>query len=264
MGMGSLAQLLKRSGHRVSGSDNNFYPPMSDTLKDLGIDIKQGFAAGNIPADTDLVILGNAVKKSNPEAQETMSRGIRYYSFPQALEELYLKDKRPIVVAGTHGKTTTSMLTAWILAHAGLDPGFLVGGISLNFNASSNLGGGDFFVVEGDEYDTAFFDKGPKFLHYRPNIGVLTSVDFDHADIFEDINGCKKAFGKFIDLIPKDGRLIACMDDKNERAVQKERGGQRRILRHIPGSRLASPLISPRTAGSGVLRPGRGRGEPRD
>ncbi|MEJ2744453.1 MAG: Mur ligase domain-containing protein, partial [bacterium] len=179
MGMGSLAQLLKASGHEVGGSDASCYPPMSTLLKQVGIEIKNGFASEHIAADTDLVIIGNAVRRDNPEVAETMRRELKYLSFPQALEELYLKERTSIVVAGTHGKTTTCSLIAWMLHHAGLSPGFLIGGVLRNFDASSLPGNGKQFVVEGDEYHTAFFDRAPKFLHYRPHVGILTSVDFD-------------------------------------------------------------------------------------
>ncbi len=213
MGMGSLAQLLKASGHEVTGSDKSYYPPMSTLLEGLGIEIKTGFNPDNISPDTDLVIVGNAVKKENPEAIETLRRGLKYYSFPKALDEMYLKDKTSIVVAGTHGKTTTCTLIAWILETAGLDPSFLIGGILRDLGSSSKLGSGRQFVVEGDEYDTAFFDKGPKFLHYRPHIGILTSIEFEHADIFNDITDCKKTFAKFVELIPTEGKLIGCSDN---------------------------------------------------
>lgn len=219
MGMGSLAQLLKASGHEVSGSDASCYPPMSTLLAQVGIKIKNGFAPEHIDADTDLVIIGNAARSDNPEVVETLRRGLKYLSFPQALEELYLTERTSVVVAGTHGKTTTSSLIAWILHDAGLSPGFLIGGVLRNFDASSALGRGKQFVVEGDEYHTAFFDRAPKFLHYRPRVGVLTSVDFDHADIFGGIDDCEKAFAKFTALIPRDGRLIACGDDPRVRKV---------------------------------------------
>jgi UDP-N-acetylmuramate: L-alanyl-gamma-D-glutamyl-meso-diaminopimelate ligase len=213
MGMGSLAQLLKAGGHEVTGSDLHYYPPMSTLLERLGITIKSGFSAENIAEGTDLVIIGNAVRRDNPEVRETLRRKLRYCSFPQALEEIYLQDKISVVVAGTHGKTTTCTIIAWILEHAGRHPGFLIGGIARNFDASSRLGRGVEFVVEGDEYDTAYFDKGPKFLHYRPHLGVLTSIDFEHADIFRDIEDCKNTFVRFIDCIPPEGTLIACGDN---------------------------------------------------
>ena len=219
MGMGSLARLLHSRGHEVGGSDAGIYPPMSTHLERLGITIKSGFNADHIPGDTDLVIIGNAIKRDNPEALETLRRGLKYLSFPQALEEMFLEGKESVVVTGTHGKTTTCSLIAWILESAGLDPSFLIGGIVRNFDASSKLGGGPHFVVEGDEYDTAFFDKGPKFLHYRPRVGVLTSIEFEHADIFGGLEDIKKTFARFVGLIPAGGRLIACFDNRHVREV---------------------------------------------
>ncbi|MDD5556005.1 MAG: UDP-N-acetylmuramate--L-alanine ligase [bacterium] len=219
MGMGSLAGLLRATGHRVSGSDANCYPPMSTQLERLGIAVMGGFCPSHIPPDTDLVIVGNAVRSDNPEVLETARRGIRSVSFPQALAEMFLAGRTSVVVAGTHGKTTTCALIAWILHHAGLAPGFLIGGVLCNFDASSAPGGGPHFVVEGDEYHAAPFDRRPKFMHYRPRIGVLTSVDFDHADIFSGIEECAAAFRGFAALIPADGRLIACADDDRVREV---------------------------------------------
>jgi UDP-N-acetylmuramate: L-alanyl-gamma-D-glutamyl-meso-diaminopimelate ligase len=219
MGMGSLAQLLRESGHRVGGSDAGPYPPMSDLLARLGVEIKTGFSPAHIPPDTELVIVGNAVRADNPEVQETIRRGLRYLSFPAALEEMYLSRRTNVVVAGTHGKTTTSSLIAWILTRAGLEPGFLIGGVLRNFDSSSASGRGPHFVVEGDEYHTAFFDRNPKFLHYRPSIGVLTSVDFDHADIFSGLDACKETFRQFAALVPSSGTLVACADDPHVRGI---------------------------------------------
>jgi UDP-N-acetylmuramate: L-alanyl-gamma-D-glutamyl-meso-diaminopimelate ligase len=219
MGMGSLAQLLTAGGHRVSGSDANPYPPMSTLLERIGIEVREGFAPEHISSDTELVIIGNAARSDNPEVLETFRRGLRYLSFPQALEEMYLKQRMNVVVAGTHGKTTTCALVAWILHHAGLEPGFLIGGVLRNFDASSAPGSGPHFVVEGDEYHAAFFDRAPKFMHYRPHVGVLTSVDFDHADIFSGLPACKEAFARFASLIPVGGPLIACGDDPHVRDI---------------------------------------------
>ena len=219
MGMGSLAQLLRASGHEVSGSDASCYPPMSTLLDRIGIEIKNGFAPEHISEGTELVIIGNAVRSDNPEVGETLRRGLRYLSFPQALEEMYLVQRTSVVVAGTHGKTTTCSLIAWMLHHAGLSPGFLIGGVLRNFDSSSARGAGRHFVVEGDEYHTAFFDRAPKFLHYRPHVGILTSIDFDHADIFSGIAACEDAFASFAALIPPNGRLIACGDDPRVREV---------------------------------------------
>ena len=219
MGMGSLAQLLKESGHRVSGSDAGPYPPMSDLLARLGIEVHIGFSPAHIPPDTELVIIGNAVRSDNAEVEETLRRGLRRLSFPAALEEMYLSRRTNVVVAGTHGKTTTSSLIAWVLHHAGRAPGFLIGGVLRNFGSSSALGRGPHFVVEGDEYHTAFFDRAPKFLHYRPTVGVLTCVDFDHADIFSDLDACRETFARFAALVPPSGTLVACADDPYVRGI---------------------------------------------
>ncbi len=212
VGMASLAGMLKEMGFRVTGSDANVYPPMSTQLSALGIRLRTPYAPGNIPEDTDLVVVGNAVTRDNPEAREAVHRGLRTLSMPQALADLFLTGKEPIVVAGTHGKTTTTSLLAWSLFALGADPSFLVGGVPRNFPVSYRVGGGPLFVIEGDEYDTAYFDKGPKFLHYRPRIGLLTSIEFDHADIYRDLAHLKESFRKLVGIIPPDGLLIASAD----------------------------------------------------
>ncbi len=212
-GMGSLAGLLKEAGHEVRGSDRAFYPPMSGRLRAWGIPTMQGFDAGHLAPGTDLVVVGNACRRDNPEAVAAVERGLRVMSFPQALSELFIAGRRSLVVAGTHGKTTTSALLAYLLVEAGMDPSFLVGGIPQNFKKSFRLGAGGCFVVEGDEYDSAYFDKRPKFLHYRPQIGVITSIEFDHADIYADMDQYRDAFSAFVSQIPTDGLLVACADD---------------------------------------------------
>jgi UDP-N-acetylmuramate: L-alanyl-gamma-D-glutamyl-meso-diaminopimelate ligase len=220
-GMGALAGLLKEAGHDVTGSDRAFYPPMSERLQAWGIPTRQGFDPAHIASDTDLVIVGNVCRKDNPEAQEALTRGLRVMSFPQALSEFFLAGKTSVVVAGTHGKTTTAALLSYLLLEAGRDPSFLVGGIPQNFGKSFHLGRGEVFVVEGDEYDTAFFDKRPKFLHYRPTIVVLTAVEFDHADIYRDMEAYRAAFVTLLALLPADGLLVACADDPEVRALAK-------------------------------------------
>ena len=217
--MAALAGMLKTAGYRVTGSDANVYPPMSTMLERQGIPYRVGFRPENIEPDTDLVVIGNAVSKTNPEVLAVLERGIPYRSFPQALAEFFLKDRVPIVVAGTHGKTTTAALMAWVLECAGLDPGFLIGGWVKNFDSNSRAGTGRYFVVEGDEYDTAFFDKGPKFLHYRPHDAILTSIEFDHGDIYNSLDEIKTAFRAFVHLIPSDGILFAADDDPHVREV---------------------------------------------
>ena len=222
--MGSLAGLLKEAGHEVRGSDRAFYPPMSERLLAWGIPTIQGFDPGHLDPDADLVVVGNACRKDNPEARAANEKGLRVMSFPQALSELFIMDRKSIVVAGTHGKTTTSSLLAYLLVEAGTDPSFLVGGIVQNFEKSFRLGRGDYFVVEGDEYDSAFFDKRPKFVHYRPEIAVLTSVEFDHADIYADMDQYRAAFSSFVSLIPEAGLLVACDDDPEVRDLAAQAG----------------------------------------
>ncbi len=220
-GMGALAGLLKEAGHDVTGSDRTFYPPMAERLQAWGIPTQQGFDPAHIARDTDLVIVGNVCRKDNSEAQAALTGGMRVMSFPQALAEFFIADKTSVVVAGTHGKTTTAALLSYLLVEAGLDPSFLVGGIPENFGKSFHLGHGGVFVVEGDEYDAAFFDKRPKFIHYRPRIVVLTAVEFDHADIYPDMAAYRAAFVKLLALLPADGLLVACADDPEVRDLAK-------------------------------------------
>jgi UDP-N-acetylmuramate: L-alanyl-gamma-D-glutamyl-meso-diaminopimelate ligase len=212
-GMGSLAGMLKASGYHVTGSDDHIYPPMSTLLQDQGIECRNGFSGKNLDSNLDLVIIGNAVSKNNPEVQAVLERNIPYLSFPQALSQFFLTDKTPVVVTGTHGKTTTSSLAAWVLETGGLNPGFMIGGFVKNFNRNYQLGQGRYFVVEGDEYDSAFFDKEAKFLHYRPNYAILTSIEFDHGDIYKNLDQIQDAFQKFVRLIPSDGLLLVSGED---------------------------------------------------
>ncbi|MFO1462824.1 MAG: UDP-N-acetylmuramate:L-alanyl-gamma-D-glutamyl-meso-diaminopimelate ligase [bacterium] len=211
-GMASLAGMLKARGHEVQGSDQNVYPPMSTILQQAGIPIFSPYAAQNLDAKPDLVIVGNAISRGNPEAERVLSEDIPHLSMPQALAKFFLAGKTPLVVAGTHGKTTTASLLAWVLQSAGKDPSFFIGGIPKNFGSNFKLGQGEYFVLEGDEYDTAFFDKGPKFLHYQPKQVLLTSVEFDHADIYEDLEHVKSAFRRLLAIIPSDGGLVANLD----------------------------------------------------
>lgn len=209
-GMGSLAGLLKAAGHDVRGSDQHVYPPMSTQLQELHIPTWEGFRAENLDWGPDRVVVGNVCRKDHVEVVAAQQRGIELASFPSTLEELFLTEKHAVVIAGTHGKTTTASLMAHVLHHAGRDPSFLIGGVPINFRASWRLGKGAELVVEGDEYDTAFFDKGSKFFHYRPRTVVLTSVEYDHADIFADEEAVKAAFRRFVGLIPPDGHLVVC------------------------------------------------------
>ena len=210
--MGALAGMLKSKGFKITGSDSGVYPPMSTYLEGMGIEIMEGFKPENLDVNPDLVIVGNTVKRINPEAQELVKRGIPYMHLPKALSEFFLKPKHPVVLAGTHGKTTTTAICTWVLESAGLDPGFLVGGIHKNFNSNSRNGSGEHFVIEGDEYDSSYFDKVPKFYHYRPKTAAIMSVEFDHGDIYKDIDHIKEAFTNFVNLIPKDGFLAVCSD----------------------------------------------------
>jgi UDP-N-acetylmuramate: L-alanyl-gamma-D-glutamyl-meso-diaminopimelate ligase len=224
VGMASLAGMLKEKGFRVTGSDVNVYPPMSVQLEALGIPLFSPYAGKNIPGDAGLVVVGNAVSRDNPECVEAVRRGIPLLSMPQAVAKFFLSGKESIVVSGTHGKTTTTSILAWSLFDLGEDPSFLVGGVPQNFPLSYRLGAGPRFVIEGDEYDTAYFDKGPKFLHYLPKIVLLTSIEFDHADIYRDLAHLVESFRKLVRLIPRDGLLIACADYAEAVSVAAEAG----------------------------------------
>lgn len=213
--MGALACMLKNAGYHVTGSDHKVYPPMSDFLKNQGIVIMEGFDPRNLDHHPDLVVVGNAIRKDNPEVEAMVEAGYYFCSMPQAVNHFFAQGKKTVVVAGTHGKTTTSSLMAWVLFHAGLDPSYMIGGIVNNFKSNFRIGLGPFMVLEGDEYDTAFFDKGAKFLHYVPDYSVLTSVEFDHADIFRDLDHVKQVFGQFVNLHRKTSVLMAWDSDSN-------------------------------------------------
>ena len=210
--MAALAGLLKAAGHQVTGSDADIFPPMSILLDRADVPVSLGFSAAHIMPDIDRVVIGNAVRADNPEAVATLAQGIPYSSMPQTLADFFLKDRKPAVVAGTHGKTTTASLLAWVLTTVGYDPGMMIGGWVKNFDSNHRLGGSEHFVVEGDEYDTAFFDKGPKFLHYQPHYAILTSIEHDHADIYPDLASVQQAFRQFVALLPRDGFLVAADD----------------------------------------------------
>ena len=212
-GMGALAGMLQEAGYEVDGADENVYPPMSDFLARRGIPVAPGYRPAHLEPPPDLVVVGNVIRRDNPQVQALAAAGLAFLSFPQTLAEVFLRDRLSLVVCGTHGKTTTAALLASSLVRAGLDPSFLVGGVLQEFNSSFRLGGGECFVVEGDEYDTAFFDKGPKFAHYRPRLAILTSVEFDHADIFADFAAVRRVFARLVAMLPPDGLLVACLDD---------------------------------------------------
>jgi UDP-N-acetylmuramate: L-alanyl-gamma-D-glutamyl-meso-diaminopimelate ligase len=206
--MASLAGMLQQRGFRVTGSDAAAYPPMSDFLASLGIPVHQPFAVANLEPRPDLVVVGNVVSRGNVELEHILDQRIAFCSLPQILHDEFLRGKEVLVVAGTHGKTTTTSILAWIFHTAGLQPSFLIGGIAENFGSSFQLGQGKHFILEGDEYDTAFFDKGPKFLHYFPDSVILTSVEFDHADIYKDLDAVETAFKRLVNLVPRRGRII--------------------------------------------------------
>jgi UDP-N-acetylmuramate: L-alanyl-gamma-D-glutamyl-meso-diaminopimelate ligase len=214
-GMGALACMLKDLGYTVTGSDQKVYPPMSTFLADNNITILNGFEESHLLYRPDLVVVGNAVTKDNPEVVATQKLGLNFCSMPQALNRFVVADKKPLLITGTHGKTTTASILAWILDVAGFDPSFMIGGILKNFDSSYHLGKGQFIVIEADEYDTALFDKGPKFLHYNGVATILTSIEFDHADIYEDLDHVKSAFGRLISAIAGESLLVAYDSDKN-------------------------------------------------
>jgi UDP-N-acetylmuramate: L-alanyl-gamma-D-glutamyl-meso-diaminopimelate ligase len=213
VGMAPMAVMLRDAGYKVTGSDVAAYPPMGDMLREAGIEIRMGFDAKNLEPRPDLVVVGNAVPRSNPEAQAVEALGLEKTSFPAALGRFFLsRGAKSLVVAGTHGKTTTTGMLAHCLATAGTDPGYLVGGLVRDLGKLASAGGGEYFAVEGDEYDTAYFDKGPKFLHYKPSAVILTSVEFDHADIYSDVEHVKSSFRKLAGILPMNGPLVACTD----------------------------------------------------
>lgn len=206
--MGGVALLAQRAGHKVSGSDQHTYPPMSTLLESEGIQLTEGYDPSQLDPEPDLVIIGNALSRGNPAVEHVLNKGIRFTSGPRWLGENYLRGKHVIAVAGTHGKTTTSSLVAWILERAGLSPGFLIGGVPLNFNMSAR-DGSDFFVVEADEYDTAFFDKRAKFVHYRPGITILNNLEYDHADIYPDLSSIQTQFNHLVRTVPGNGTIVS-------------------------------------------------------
>ena len=211
--MASLAGMLQAKGCAVEGSDSDVYPPMSDFLERLGIPVYKGYRKEHVIASApDIVVIGNALSRGNPEVEYTLDSGIRYASMAETVKELFIRGKNSIVVCGTHGKTTTTAMAAWVLEQAGRNPSFLVGGIAENFGRSFQVADGADFVIEGDEYDTAFFDKGPKFLHYLPRVVMLKNIEFDHADIYSDLESLKVAFRRLINIVPGSGLIVAGVD----------------------------------------------------
>jgi UDP-N-acetylmuramate: L-alanyl-gamma-D-glutamyl-meso-diaminopimelate ligase len=213
--MGAVASAMKQRGYTVTGSDANVYPPMSDFLRGQGITIAEGYREENIPSDTDVVIIGNAISRGNPEAEAALDRKLLYHSLPEVMKEYFLRGKRNLVVSGTHGKTTTSSMLAWLLRHAGRDPGFMIGGLPKNLGCGGYFSASEFNVLEGDEYDTAFFDKRSKFLHYLPECVVINNIEFDHADIYNSIEEIKLTFRRLLNIVPRSGMAFVNGDDKN-------------------------------------------------
>jgi UDP-N-acetylmuramate: L-alanyl-gamma-D-glutamyl-meso-diaminopimelate ligase len=217
--MAALAGMLQARGHHVTGSDENVYPPMSTMLASLGIEVKQGYRAEHLEPSPDCVIVGNAIPRGNAEVEATLERKLLYRSQAEVVKEEFIRGRRSLVVAGTHGKTTTTSIAAWVMDQGGLDPTFLIGGVAQNFGVSFRVTPGNYFIIEGDEYDTAYFDKGPKFMHYLPEIAVVNNIEFDHADIYKDLAAVKLAFRRLMNLVPANGRLIAGWDSEHVRDV---------------------------------------------
>lgn len=241
--MGSLAQLARELGHRVTGSDTAIYPPMSDQLRAAGIEIMEGYDPAHLAPEPDLVVIGNAMSRGNPAVEYVLSRGLRYTSGPQMLAEVILPGRWVIGVAGTHGKTTTTSMVAWLLESAGLNPGFLIGGVPGNFPVSARLGDTPFFAVEADEYDTAFFDKRSKFVHYKPRTAILNNLEFDHADIFDDLAAIQRQFHHLVRTIPGNGRIIL---PASESALEQvlEQGCWSEVERFGVGAEIGVQLLA--------------------
>ena len=213
--MASVAAALQERGFKVSGSDENVYPPMSTFLQKKGITLKQGYRAENVPVDADVVVIGNVMKRGNPEVEAVLNRKLFYLSLPEVLKNYFLRGRHNLVVTGTHGKTTTTALLAWIMEKAGRKPGYLIGGIPKNFGEGARLNDSKYFVIEGDEYDTAFFDKRSKFVHYLPELVIVNNIEFDHADIFKDLDEIKLSFRRLLNIVPQNGMVILNGDDSN-------------------------------------------------
>jgi len=211
--MGSVAAALQERGFKVTGSDENVYPPMSIFLEKKGIALKEGYRAENIPADADVVVIGNAIKRGNSEVEVVLSRKLRYLSLPEVLQNYFLRGRHNLVVTGTHGKTTTTALLAWIMEKAGRKPGYLIGGLPKNLGQGARLNDSKYFVIEGDEYDSAFFDKRSKFLHYLPELLIVNNIEFDHADIFNDLDEIKLSFRRLLNIVPQNGMVLVNGDD---------------------------------------------------
>ena len=220
--MGSVAAALSERGFKITGSDENIYPPMSIFLAERGIALNEGYRAENIPADVDVVVIGNVIKRGNPEVEAVLNRKLFYISLPEVLRNHFLRGRHNLVVTGTHGKTTTTALLAWIMEKAGRKPAYLIGGLPKNLGQGARLNDSKFFVIEGDEYDTAFFDKRSKFLHYLPELIIVNNIEFDHADIFNNIDDVKLSFRRLLNIVPQNGMALLNGDDRNCVEVAKD------------------------------------------
>jgi UDP-N-acetylmuramate: L-alanyl-gamma-D-glutamyl-meso-diaminopimelate ligase len=220
--MASVAAALKERGFKVTGSDENVYPPMSTFLHEKGISSKEGYGAENIPADADVVVIGNAMKRGNPEVEAVLNRKLLYLSLPEVLKNYFLRGRHNLVVTGTHGKTTTTALLTWIMEKAGCKPGYVIGGLPKNLGQGARLNDSKYFVIEGDEYDSAFFDKRSKFIHYLPELLIINNIEFDHADIFNNLDEIKLSFRRLLNIVPRNGMVLVNGDDPNCVEVAKD------------------------------------------
>ncbi len=249
-GMAPLACLLQGLGHRVRGCDAPLYPPMSDLLAAAGIEPLVGYDPAHLEPPPDLVVVGNAVPRHNPVTAAAVERGLEQISMPQALARFFLAGRRPLVAAGTHGKTTTSSLAAWVYTACGADPGYLIGGVPLNLGSSFHAGAGKRFVIEGDEYNAAWFDRGPKFLHYRPETAILTSVEYDHADLYARPEDLLAAYRQLVEIVPPEGRLIACGDSPEVRRIAAAASCPVTFYGLDPANDLAPATMAPHRGGT--------------
>jgi len=242
--------MLKSLGHRVTGSDENVYPPMSTVLSEQQIPVFKGFSDANLEPPPDLVVIGNAVSRGNPEAEAVLRRKIRYASMPETLKSFFLWDRKPIVVAGTHGKTTTTAMLAWVLAEAGRDPSYIIGGVPAGWQTGARLGSGDLFILEGDEYDSAFFDKRAKFLHYLPDTVIINNIEFDHADIYDSLDEIVLSFRRLVNIIPENGLLIGSADDERVQALAPHAFCTVHSMGESPGARWSTRNLTVHPEGS--------------
>jgi UDP-N-acetylmuramate: L-alanyl-gamma-D-glutamyl-meso-diaminopimelate ligase len=229
--MASLAGMLQARGHHVTGSDLNVYPPMSTMLEQLGINVSPGYKREHLTPAPDCVIVGNAIPRGNAEVEEALKRKLLYRSQAEVVKEEFIRGRHSLAVAGTHGKTTTTSIAAWVMDQGELNPSFLIGGVAQNFGSSFRVTDSDYVIIEADEYDTAYFDKGPKFMHYLPELAIVNNIEFDHADIYRDLDAVKLAFRRFMNLVPENGRLIAGWDSPHVRAVVESFG--ERLFTHL-------------------------------